>query len=217
MTHLTFDDVLDTLLEDRISPTHENLVIWTARFPEFSDELADFFANWAVQDAFDIVGAPENAEHLANNGVSYALNLLHAQSVGATNVAIEIKSAPARLLQLAKKVGLSAVQLATKVGVDEHVVLKLDKGRIRPLSEIPRRLFVACADALQESTAAIQAALSMAPVVASAGGLRKAKDKAVIATETFDAAIRKSSLQEHEKQAWLLDQDRGVMQDEQLE
>jgi hypothetical protein len=65
--------------------------------------------------------------------------------------------------------------------------------------------------------AVIQAALSMPPVAASAGSLRKAKSKAVITFEAFDAAIVKSSLQDHEKQAWLLDQDRGVIQDEQLE
>src|SRR5258706_8966392 len=139
---ITFDDVLEAMLNEEVAPTHEALLEWTVRFPAFANDLSKYFAVWAVQseegDSFEIPAF----EHFANRGVSQALNLLHAQK--AANSALGV----VRLSAMAKKRGLSDSDLATRVGVDEAIIMKLDRGRIAPASGIPRLLIQRLAEAM---------------------------------------------------------------------
>jgi len=47
----TADDVILDLLIDGVEPTHENLVVAIAAYPQHRDALVAFFANLAVQTA----------------------------------------------------------------------------------------------------------------------------------------------------------------------
>jgi len=79
----TYDlgDVLDALMLEEPKPTHDALSRWCERFPQYRQELADFFATWAMQDAMP----PENVlseaaqQRIVDAGVRYGLDILRRQ------------------------------------------------------------------------------------------------------------------------------------------
>src|SRR5690349_9854348 len=76
----TFEDVLNTLLESGVEPSYDSLLVAIGDYPQFSAELAEFFAAWAEQ--MDDVSLVENASdesRVVSLGLSHALNLLHEQ------------------------------------------------------------------------------------------------------------------------------------------
>lgn len=54
------DDVLFDLLIEEPRPSHEALVRWIARYPEFERDLIDFFVAWSLSEA--MTGTPEDHE-----------------------------------------------------------------------------------------------------------------------------------------------------------
>ncbi len=54
------DDVLFDLMCDEPRPSHEALVRWIARHPDFERDLIDFFVAWALSDA--MAGTPDCRE-----------------------------------------------------------------------------------------------------------------------------------------------------------
>lgn len=208
--NLTFDDVVISLLEENVAPTHEHLVHWIRRYPQFSEELADYFAEWAVQE--ELAGEEEvveaRSERFTNVGVSHALNLLHARKPKAALVrAPETKAMT--LAQLCKGAGLSLASLAQRVRLDEETVMKLDLCRI-VLGGIPRHLAEFLATTLGVSTAEIWHVLSAPPRATSKGALQKSTRRAQIKTESFEDAIRSSSLPLEVKNEWLRSIEEGT-------
>lgn len=54
------DDVLFDLLIEEPRPSHEALVRWIERYPEFERDLIDFFVAWSLSEA--MTGTPEDHE-----------------------------------------------------------------------------------------------------------------------------------------------------------
>ena len=204
--NVTFDDVLTILLEEEVTPTHANLMIWIARYPSFADELTDYFAESAVQSEIDVEIEQFRAERFTNIGVSRALNLLHARQA---KVASSTVKQPKTLAQLSRAVNMTFAALAEKVGVDEEIITKLDLCRI-PSKEIPRRLVESLAQFLNATIDEIWNSLSFAPRPTSAGALQKSRKPAVIKTETFAEAIEASSMPPAQKDAWLRSINQGT-------
>ena len=104
----TADDVILDLLIDGVEPTHENLVVAIAAYPQHRDALVAFFANLAVQTALKDEPAPSSCsvEQFANIGVSRVLVRRHeapgqtSTDIDDTSGEVEIKSMPPRLSQL---------------------------------------------------------------------------------------------------------------------
>lgn len=85
----TADDVILDLLIDGVEPTHENLVVAIAAYPQHRDALVAFFANLAVQTALKDEPAPSgcSVEQFANIGVSRVLVRRHeAQGQTSTDI-----------------------------------------------------------------------------------------------------------------------------------
>jgi len=79
---MTFEDVLDEMMLEDTKPTHEALVRWTKRYPQFRKDLADFFAIWALQEAAAEAGVPEpdiDEEKIVEASVRYAMEILRKQ------------------------------------------------------------------------------------------------------------------------------------------
>lgn len=202
----SFDDVLVAMLDEDVEPTHDQLLVWIDRFPHLAEDLADYFAAWAVQLEAEESTARINAEHFANIGVSHALNLLHTRQARARSAAASSAAsvhASRRLSAIASSRGLDDRQLADRVGLDEPLIMKLDRGRISPISDIPRRLVERLSQALGEAATEIWAAIQMGPTAASQGAMLKSKGRAVIAVESFSQAIEASSLSPEKKAEWL--------------
>jgi len=79
--NLSFDDVLDDLMLEEETPSHEALVRWQKRYPQYRKQLADYFAAWAIQEAY-AAGQQRthiDEEKLVQRGVDHAMETLRKQ------------------------------------------------------------------------------------------------------------------------------------------
>jgi DNA-binding MarR family transcriptional regulator len=78
--YLSFDDILNDLMLEEDKPSHEALVRWQERYPQFRQALADFFETWADQEARSHVPMPDiDEERVVQRGVEYAMEILRKQ------------------------------------------------------------------------------------------------------------------------------------------
>jgi hypothetical protein len=210
MDQPTADDVILDLLVDGVEPTHENLTVAIAAYPQHRDALVVFFANLAVQTALENEATLSgcDVEQFANIGVSRVLAGRHdapgqtsTTGVCRKNGEYEAESPPPRLSQLIRASGLSEDQVAVRVGLDSGLMMKLDRRRI--VGRRPMEMFRRIADELRVPPAYVIASATGAPIASSRGNLRKAKGQIQIETETFDVAINASTLSDDLKTFWL--------------
>ena len=78
---LSFEDVLDDLMLEEETPSYEALVRWQERYPQYRKPLAEFFATWAIQEAYAASGQEIHIdeEKLVKKGVEYAMGILRKQ------------------------------------------------------------------------------------------------------------------------------------------
>jgi len=209
MDQPTADDVILDLLVDGVEPTHENLMVAIAAYPQYRDALVAFFANLAVQTALKDETTPSgcSVEQFANIGVSRVLAHRHdAPRVASMDVygksgGQEAEPLPQRLSQLIRASGLTEDQVAVRVGLDSGLIMKLDRRRI--VGRRPMEMFRRIADELRIPPAHVIASVTGAPIASSTGNLRKAKGQIKIETETFAVAINASTLSDDLKTFWL--------------
>lgn len=195
---LTFDDILAIMTEEgEIVPNHEVLMVWVARYPDFANELADYFATLAFQLEETSDAPVLDADLFASLAVSEAMNLLHAR-----DSAQEAEKA-VRLSKLVERAGLKEEDVADRVGISFDIFLKLDRCRIEPIAGIPRLLVEDLASTIKASIREIWGALSLPRLASSRSGLLKSHKRAQVLTETWEEAVQSSSLPEHKKVRWL--------------
>lgn len=210
MDRPTADDVILDLLVDGVEPTHENLVVAIAAYPQHRDALVAFFANLAVQTALKDEATPSgcSVEQFANIGVSRVLAHRRDAPGQASTTGVcrksgeqEAESPPPRLSQLIRASGLKEDEVAVRVGLDSGLMIKLDRRRI--VGRMPMVMFRRIADELRIPPAHVIASVTGPPIASSRGNLRKAKGQIKIETETFEAAINASTLSDDLKIFWL--------------
>jgi transcriptional regulator with XRE-family HTH domain len=209
MDQPTADDVILDLLVDGVEPTHENLMVAIAAYPQHREVLVAFFADLAVQTALMDGMTPSgcSAEQFANIGVSRVLSRRHDAALQAAtdgrskSGGQETAPLPARLSQLVRAKGLTKEEVAARVGLDLGLKIKLDLHRIP--APRPMEMFGRLAEELGVPPAHIIATATGPPLSSSRGNLRKAKGPIKIEPETFEAAIRASTLSDELKAYWL--------------
>ena len=78
---LSFEDVLDRLMLDEPKPSYDALLRWQQRYPQYREQLADFFATWGIQ-SFHAERPPKvriDEERLLQKGVEHAMEILRRQ------------------------------------------------------------------------------------------------------------------------------------------
>lgn len=206
----TADDVILDLLVDGVEPTHDNLVEAIAAYPQHRDALMAFFANLAVQNALDDEATSPgcSTEQFANIGVSRVLAGRHGATEQSPTMSVRRKTrekeagSPApRLSLLIRESGLTEGEVAARVGLDEALMMKLDRRRI--VGRRPMEIFRRIAGELRIPPAHVIASVTGPPITSSRGNLRRATGQIRIETETFEAAINASTLSHELKAFWL--------------
>lgn len=200
---IDLDDLLFDLQTEGVEPSHANLLAAIARHPQHRDALIAYFAaagaDLGPED--DDLPAPD-AERLVNRGVSRALNLMHARAASANAATADTARDGPRLSALARRQGFSLAALATQVGLDETIVLKLDRRRIRPRT-VPSAAYERLGLELRIPAAEVIASATGPPIATSAGRLMKAKGPLVRNTESFRQAVETSAMTDDLKAHWL--------------
>jgi hypothetical protein len=198
-TNTTWDDVLDVLMEEDPNPDYATLKLWCARYPRFTDRLASYFAVAAEQEALD-APAVLDEDRLRNQAVSRAIEHWHSlkRQGASTQAPME------RLTALMRAHGVQEEELAARCRLDLSVILKLDRRRIAPFESIPTECFQMLGKALDESWLRIREMICGPPMPVAVGGTRKSRGKAQHDTQTFELAVKASSLSNENKQFWIV-------------
>lgn len=190
------EEVLNAVVIEEREPDYDVLLRWSDRYPQHRDALARFFATWAIQREMPTDAGVDESQ-LASLAVSKALNILNQQE-SKTNAATP-KAHKNRLLAVCKATGVSAQELADRVGLDQSIIAKLDLHRI---SEIPQICFQRIADALHTSVDSVRPLITGPPLLPS-GARYKSRARPRPEMEDFAAAIRSSSLSRDLQKFWL--------------
>ncbi len=75
----SFDDVLNMLLLEESAPTDEALARWSERYPQYREDLADFFATWAMQDNRTEPEPDTDEDWIVEQSVNHAMEILRRQ------------------------------------------------------------------------------------------------------------------------------------------
>src|SRR6201982_69468 len=122
---LSFEDVLDELMLEEETPGYEALVRWQERYPQYRQELADFFATWGIQEGY--AQLPDRTdideEKLVKRGVDYAMEILRKQGR-------LVPDTPLRPLQPLDQLVLTAVYLLRGQGYAVNIT-----GKVGEMSE----------------------------------------------------------------------------------
>jgi PadR family transcriptional regulator PadR len=80
-TPISLEDVLDAIMIEEGAPTDAALVRWAKRYPQYSDELARYFATWSLQELLAKLPDPVavNEESLVARGMRFAFDLVNRQ------------------------------------------------------------------------------------------------------------------------------------------
>ena len=75
----SFEDVLDMLMLEESEPTDEALARWSERYPEYREDLADFFATWASTENRTEPEPDTDEEWIVQQSASHAMEILRRQ------------------------------------------------------------------------------------------------------------------------------------------
>lgn len=192
--HVTIEEILDAIMQQESNSSHTALVKWCKEYPEFRQEIADFFATWATES--EAVDRCEIDKKLvANRMVSYAMNLLHHRP--AESVAPEGEQA--RLYKLIEASGKTEDALMEECDLDDSLLSKLDR-RLIEFATIPRRCIQKVSRALDVGYELVACSFNGTPVPL---GAYKSKGKPVSEQESFLIAVAASDLSEEKKNEWV--------------
>ena len=78
---LIFESIVHQLMLEEPAPSHEALVRWQKRYPEWRDSLAEYFADWAMDRELPAPGADPEFDEAATveKGVKYAMDILRRE------------------------------------------------------------------------------------------------------------------------------------------
>jgi hypothetical protein len=189
--YIPLDELLDHIAIEEDEPSYAALSRWCELYPEHASELADYFATWAEQIELPITQSVD-AERFAAEAVSHALNLLHQE---------DSKQEQGTLMQIARSAGLSDVDVAVRIGLDEPFVMKLFRRKI-DFESIPQLCFDRLHWVLGITLAQVRKHLRGPPLATVANARMKSRNKAVRQTETFEEALASSAIDETEKAEW---------------
>src|SRR5690349_19534507 len=92
---IAFSEVLTVLRNEESEPTYRALLEWQEKYPQFRDDLEEYFANWATSlyDGMKFVDRQpdvnSNQEWLADFGAAYARQIMRRQQAGIPDDRIE--------------------------------------------------------------------------------------------------------------------------------
>ena len=192
------DEVLFAFHRECATPTLDQIINWTQRYPEFADDIrahAGIMRDWAADEE-----AEEEVvdELMMNRARSRVLNAIYnAQAVEQDNT----QAAPETTFdQLLSSAGSDTRQLGRAIDVGRDVLSDLFRGRMSP--PIGPRLVKALLGQLKATRAQFDRALAYSQAHPSMGHA-KASQQPTIVQCSYEESIRRSSMSPERKSYWL--------------
>lgn len=192
------DEVLFAFHRECVTPTADQIIDWTQRYPEFADDIrahAGIMRDWAANEK-----AEEEAvdELMMNRARSRALNAIY--NAQATEQA-DAQAAPETTFdQLLSSAGLDTRHLSNAIDIGRDVLSDLFRGRMSP--PIGPRLVKALLDQLQATRAQFDRALAYSCAHPSMGHAKASQQPTVVQC-SYEESVRRSSMSPERKSYWL--------------
>ncbi|ULO24902.1 hypothetical protein [Methylocystis sp. SB2] len=192
------DEVLFAFHRECATPTVDQIIDWTQRYPEFADDIrahAGIMRDWTANDEAEDEAVDEL---MMNRARSRTLNAIYnAQTAERTDAQAAQETT---FDQLLSNVGLDTRQLGRAIDVGRDVLSDLFRGRMRP--PIGPRLVRALLDKLQATQAQFEQALAYSQAHPSMGHASAAQQPTVVQC-SYEESIRRSNMSAERKSYWL--------------
>jgi hypothetical protein len=116
----SFDDVLTMLMLEEHAPTDEALARWSERYPQYREDLAEFFKIWAMQENSTEPEPDTDEDWIVEQSVNHAMAILERQGRLAP-----VQPAPS--LRDYDQLVLTAVYLLGGRGYPVNIMLKVEE------------------------------------------------------------------------------------------
>jgi hypothetical protein len=192
------DEVLFAFHQACNSPTAEQIIDWTTRYPQFAEDIrahAAYRKDWAAREGMPV---DEPDEVMLARGRSVALNALYNAEVEAVVAAPSTSHATFQELMAAR--GTDVRRLSTALGIERGILADLVSGRM--LAPVGKRFFQAVSQALAISRDAFDAAHQFA-LQAPKLGHAKADHTPTVILRSYEEIVRSSSMTDDERRYWL--------------
>lgn len=191
------DEVLFAFHRECATPTLNQIMNWTQRYPEFADDIrahAGIMRDWAADEE-----AEEEVvdELMMNRARSRALNAIYNAKAAEQD---KTQAAPETFDQLLSSAGLDTRQLGRAIDVGRDVLSDLFRGRMSP--PIGSRLVKALLDQLKATRAQFDRALAYAQSHPSMGHAKASQQPTIIQC-SYEESIQRSSMSPERKSYWL--------------
>jgi hypothetical protein len=224
----TLTDVLEAYAASENGPSRTTLPEWVRRYPQYEQQLMEFTARWGLlkwlpdRDDDDEV----DEETLVLRGMSTVQAVLFRRQSNIElehpsieeqpvqmrdgprdiprDIPVDVERPIAGLLREGKRLGITADDLAERVGVSDSILRKLDRRLINPAS-IPTRISQDLGLALNCGVAQITSYVQLPPTFAP-GAQHRASQAPALPTvqEDFFDAVRHDRTLTEERRAQLL-------------
>lgn len=191
---VSLEDVLDAFLADAPEATPKQVAAWIGRYPQFQRELTEFAASLgAMRHQPAAADAVEREDELFALGQDVLRDLLPTRQ----------ESPLADLVTYAQARGVSARDLAARLGLSVPIVMKLHRRLLRAES-LPQELIEALAKVLGTSQRRVFEYLQQPPALAVGAHYRAEQAPVLGEQQDFAAAVRTDrSLSEEDRARWL--------------
>jgi len=191
------DDVLFSFHRTCERPTAHDVIVWTERFPAFTDDIIAHAALMRQMSA-QVEQPSEDIDHvLLARGRSHALNALHLAR--AENSVVETKSEQS-FEAMMNAAGTDIPRLASSLKIKRTVLAQMIGGRMLP--PVGERLAGALTESFKMTREQFDSALARA-LGAPKLGMAKADAGASITPRSYENIIRSSGMSNEECAYWL--------------
>jgi hypothetical protein len=175
---------------------------WTARYPEYAEQLADLAADAALERYIPPAPAEVDQERLLQVALDAAQGVLERARAERPAVAAVRAELPG-LVARAGEVGLNICQLADRTQLSVTLVGLLDRRLVR-FASIPREVVDALASALQTRAASVTQYLQQSPSFAPSASFRAESAPTLPPQQDFAEAVRQDPTLDENRRATLL-------------
>ncbi|HEY2593922.1 MAG TPA: hypothetical protein VGK33_08480 [Chloroflexota bacterium] len=175
---------------------------WTARYPEYAQQLAEFAADETLERYAAATPAAVDDERLLQVALDAAQGVLERARAERPPVVVAQAALPG-LMARAREVGLNIRELADRSQLSVTLVGLLDRRLVR-FASIPREVVDALATALQTQAASVAQYLQQGPSFAPSASFRAEAAPELPPQQDFAEAVRQDPTLDENRRASLL-------------
>lgn len=198
------EDVLNDFAAelDEGGASYALLKSWTARYPDYAQELADLAAGEALLRHSPASSEPIDEDRLVQAGLDAARGVLDRARAERPSHAAPYATLPG-LMARARELGLTISQVAERTQLSVTLVGLLDRRLVR-FASIPREVVETLAGALDTQVASLVDYFQQGPGFAPSASYRAEEAPTLPSTQEFADAVRQDPMLDANRKAALL-------------